>query len=264
MLFMENDSLLTLLQLADSALPIGVAAHSFGLESLIAEGWLRVEGLETFLRDYLAEAGKLECTFCLQAHSLGLELASDEQSSTYSSSSESTREQHPHDLSPYHAGRDRFLQSWPDLNARLSAFKTARESRQASITLGRRFLQLACNVEAHPFLPAIANDSRAAHCDIHHSVAFGLVCGLCGVSANNTGQGYLQQVLTGLISACQRLLPLGQSQASRILWLCHTAVQATVQQSIVAAATGEICSFTGLLDLASMRHPALEKRLFIS
>lgn len=261
---MENDALLTLLQLADSALPIGVAAHSFGLESLVAEGWLRVEGLEEFLRDYLAEAGKLECTFCLQAHYLSSKLASGKQNNAYPSTTESINKQHPYDLSTYHAGRDRFLQNWLDLNARLSAFKIARESRQASITLGRRFLQLASNVEAHPYLAAIVNDSRAATIDIHHSAAFGLVCGLCGVAAINTGQGYLQQALTGLISACQRLLPLGQSQASRILWHCHTAVQDTVQQSSIAATTGEIYSFTGLLDLASMRHPALETRLFIS
>src|SRR5260370_42636655 len=71
---MHNLAFLQLLQLADSALPVGAAAHSFGLETLVAEEWLSVETLETFLHDYLSEAGTLECSFCLRGHSLTTQL----------------------------------------------------------------------------------------------------------------------------------------------------------------------------------------------
>jgi urease accessory protein len=239
---MQNDALafLRLLQLGDSALPVGTAAHSFGLETLTGEGLLTVATLETFLNDYLAEAGRLECIFCLQGHQLATRLVEDDLSTADS------------------------LAQWLDLNARLSAFKMARESRQASAALGRRFLQLAVGLAIHPCLPHLIQEAKAAARETHHSIAFGLVGGLLHAQAQSTGLAYLQQSLAGLVSACQRLLPLGQSQASQILWHLHPGIISTVEGSIVAAAENDISCFTALVDLGSMNHPALTTRLFIS
>ena len=97
--------LLHLLQLADSALPVGGMAHSFGLESLVEFGFLRPETLECFLRDWLAEAGLLEAAFCARACE-----------------------------EPAEFNR---------LNMRLCARKPARESREGSAAMGRRLLDLA-------------------------------------------------------------------------------------------------------------------------
>ncbi len=237
---MQNDAIafLRLLQLADSALPVGAAAHSFGLETLVAEGWLTVATLETFLRDYLSESGTLECTFCLLGYRLAPQLA--------------------------HDTINDFMPQWLALNARLGAFKTARESRQASAALGRRFLQLAQGLDIHPLLSQLVQAAKAAATETYHSIAFGLINGLLCADATATGLAYLQQSLTGLVSACQRLLPLGQSQASYILWHLHAAVLATVERSEAAAIDNDISSFSALVDISSMRHPALTTRLFIS
>src|ERR1700687_3073903 len=72
---------LRLLHLADSALPIGGLAHSFGLESLVSRELLGVSDLPKFLRGFLEEAGMVEAVFCREAFQLaqiaGGELCAD-------------------------------------------------------------------------------------------------------------------------------------------------------------------------------------------
>jgi urease accessory protein len=227
---------LQLAQLADSALPIGSTAHSFGLETLVAEGGLTVELLETFLQDYLQETGTFESTFCR----LGYRLTTLPDMNS-------------------------FTTQWLALNARLSAYKTARESRTASATLGRRFLQLVQGLQDHPQLRQAIQVSKDAREDIHYSTAFGLVGSILEIEEDAVVFAHLQQTLLGLVSACQRLLPLGQSWASSIVWHLKPALIASANHSAaVALNEDEISLFTPLLDGASMRHPALTTRLFIS
>src|SRR4030081_1566664 len=104
----DEIALMRLLHLADSALPVGTAAHSWGLESLIEDGLVTAEALESFLHGYLQENGALEAAFCRAAHRL----------------SQSPDQE--------------FAPEWRDLNGQLSARRPARESREASLTLGRR------------------------------------------------------------------------------------------------------------------------------
>ncbi len=234
MLEFESLNYLRLQQLADSALPIGTAAHSFGLEMLVADGVLSVAGLETFLRDYLTESGLLESVFGRAAYRL-----SD-------------------DLPNFEAG-------WQNMNERLSAFKTGREAREASASLGRRFLQLAMNLGEWPVLYRAAQVSRLTGGDVHLCTAFGLAGGVLTVSEDVTLLAYLHQAVAGLISACQRLLPLGQSQASRILWnLKPFIIETMLSGRAVSIDSPNLSCFTPLLDLGVMRHPNLTTRLFIS
>lgn len=230
----DDLAFLRLLQLADSALPIGTTAHSFGLETLVAEGDVPVERLASFLKEYLHEVGVLESAFCRLAHRL------------------------PPD-------QDTFTDRWQALNAQLSAFKMARESRVASATLGRRFLQLVSHLEELPVLSSALQTAKAAGTDIHYSTAFGLVSNLLGVDETAAVLAYLQQTLLGLVSASQRLMPLGQSQASTILWRLKRTLIAIADLSEEAAQHPEdIAVFTPLPDMGSMRHPTLATRLFIS
>jgi urease accessory protein len=213
-------ALLRLLQLADSALPVGAAAHSFGLESLIEDGLVTAEGLESFLHGYLVENGSLDATFCRAAHALSR-------------------------LAPAE-----FELQWQSLNQRLSARRLSRESRDASLTLGRRFLRLASDLLPDEPLPV--------ETETHHVIAFGLVAGVAGIGEGSAVLAWLHQSTTALVSAAQRLAPVGQTQASRVLWRLKPLI------AEIATAVEQVDCFTPVPEIAAMRHSKLTTRLFIS
>jgi len=205
---MGETELLRVLHLADSALPVGGAAHSFGLETLADEEDLKPPDVETFLTGYLEECGALEAGLVRRAW----------------------------------RGGD--LQA---LSEELSARKPARESREASLKLGRRFADLV----------NVMLDRSVLDRDLHYCIAFGAAGAVFGIPIDAVAAAYLNQSIAALVSACQRLMPLGQSAASRILWNLKPAIART------ALAEAVFC-FSPHLELASMRHRSLEIRLFIS
>lgn len=225
---------LRLLHLADSALPIGGAAHSFGLETLTSQGILTVDNLKSFLRDFLEEAGMLEAVFCRAAFRLT------------------------------GAGGENFpRQRWMEINSRLSAFKLARESRTGSAALGQRFLLLIRGLGAFPVVEEAMRAARETRTAIHHSPAFGLAGGVLKLEEDRVVLAYLHHSVATLISACQRLLPLGQSMAARFLWDLKPVMIETARRS-TGCALEDACSFTPLMDWGAFEHPGLSTRLFIS
>jgi urease accessory protein len=89
-----------------------------------------------------------------------------------------------------------------------------------------------------------------------------LVAGVLEIEATTAAAAYLQQSITALVSACQRLLPLGQTKAHQILWDLKPAIIAAAERSVAEPTLTS--SFTPLLDVASARHATLYTRLFMS
>jgi urease accessory protein len=201
--------LLELLHLADSALPVGATAHSYGIETLAEEGVLSADNLESFFCSHLAESGQLEAVFVRRAW----------------------------------RGED-----VTGLNREFDARRPARESREASFKTGRRFTELV-RAMAGVSLPAA-----------HYPIAFGAAGAALHLPEEPVVLAYLQQSLSGLVSVCQRLLPVGQVAANRLIWNLRPAILNTASNSERL----ETHCFTPLPEIASMRHRFLETRLFIS
>jgi urease accessory protein len=202
--------ILELLQLADSALPVGSAAHSYGLETLAEEGVLTPDNLDAFFRAYLQEAGRFDAVFVRRAWR-GEDLA--------------------------------------ELNHEYEARRPARESREATLKTGRRFAVLFSELTGRELTPVP-----------HYPLAFGAAGAFLALPEEPVVQAYLQQSLTGLVSACQRLMPVGQVAAARLLW----ELRPVILEAAAASERLETDCFTPLPELGSMRHSMLESRLFIS
>jgi urease accessory protein len=209
----EPAALLGLLQLADSAVPVGSAAHSFGLETLCEEAILEPGNIHQFLRNFLEETAQMEAVFVRRAWP---------------------------------------RKNWRALNDELSARKPARESREASLTLGRRLAELV-NV----WIGATVVDPG-----LHYSVAFGAAGAALGVLEEASVLAYLQQSVTAMVSCFQRLMPLGQTAASTMIWDLRGAIARAAGAALTI--DEEVTCFSPLPELASMRHRTLETRLFIS
>lgn len=219
------DPLLVLLQLTDSALPIGSYSHSWGLETAVQEG--RIQTAEQVLQ-YLAgilshSIGPLEGRACALAYGYGIQ-----------------QEQ------------DRFWQ----LHQRLNAARWAPEPRQASLALGQRLDQLSTKVWGISCPPPPSEIPGP-----HHCLTFGWLGSQVGLGKPETVQAYLFAAITGCVSATVRLVPLGHTQGQQIL----ARIQPQILEILPYCLSSEpLSNFAPLQERDCQAHRQLYSRLFQS
>jgi len=126
----------------------------------------------------------------------------------------------------------------------LEAMKPVREFREASRQMGRQTLRVAAALTGDARLVAYAGDVDKALAPGHHAVAYGLAA-------------------AALVGAALRLLSMGQLEGQQILWSLHPVI-GRVAREAAGRDVSEMWSFAPGLELAGLRHAALDMRLFRS
>jgi urease accessory protein len=129
--------------------------------------------------------------------------------------------------------------------------------------MGRQALRVAAGLGDDPFLGRLARaveDDRAA---AHHATVFGAAVGRGGAEPERAAAAYLYSTAALLVGAGLRLIALGQLDGQRVL----AAMRGRIERLAAAAAMAtvdDLWSFNPALELAGIRHAALDMRLFRS
>jgi urease accessory protein len=125
---------------------------------------------------------------------------------------------------------------------------------------GRAFLQVT---QAAWPTPSLERLSAAWDGPLAYPVAVGAACGGHGIALVPALQAFLHGVVSNLVSAGMRLVPLGQTDGQRVLAALETEIARAVERGL-AIALEDIGSATLRADIAAMRHETQHTRLFRS
>ena len=230
----KDQQLWHLLQISDQFFPTGGYAFSHALETYTTAGIVHDRGSCHRLLENLCwhAIGPCDLVFCAQAYRL--------------------------------AGRGvktlDTLTALIELDHLLTAYKAPRELRQESQHTGQAFLRAAMALDPVPLVQAFWQHVRDGTTPGQHAVVFGLVAQSLELDQESTLLAYLYTVLTGLVAAALRLVPLGQSDGQRLLHELAPLGRALIAQ-YGALSPEEAWSSTPGLDIRSMQHERLYSRL---
>jgi len=225
-------ALLQLFQIHDSAFPIGSYTQSYGMETYIQDDLIRTK---EELVDY--------CTSFLFNNLVRSDAILIQEA--------------------YAAALERDVDKLLYLEQLCGAMKLAKESREASVNLGRQFIRTVSPLVTDEFLAEWKERIDSKEIKGHYAVLYGIYSATTGISVHQAVMMNLYAAVSGLVQNAVRAVPFGQ----------NTGVQAvneligpvTKAANLVATLTLDDISNNALgIELASMKHEYLFSRLFIS
>jgi len=221
---------LRLLQITDSAFPLGGFAFSSGLESAAKLGLIAdLAAFRKYLRNYLHQTAHSEIPFLKSAFELT--------GAGYQ------------DLEP--------------LYKRFNAFVTIPTMRQASVTQGRSILLVFRAAYPDVRVNDFTNWLQERKLTPHFVPTFGVCTKLAGLPIKDALFGYCYMALRDQISAAVRLGLLGPQEGQRVLWklideapeVLSAAENLSYDQAVRTCVS---------LDIAQASHSRLYSRMFRS
>lgn len=224
---MEFTPLLRLLQLSNSALPVGAYSYSEGLETLIEFHQIKDNlTLALWLRQELRYGSiRLETAVMNRAFNIN------------------------------RSGNISLLKHWNDW---LSAARETEEMRQQSWQMGYSLSKLIQQIE-----PGASELIQACGNPCNYAIAFGTIAAYWEIDIAAVTLAYLQSWALNLINAAVKLIPLGQTTGQKLLLDLNGAI-AIATDEILELEDDDLCSCGWGFSLASMNHETLYTRLFRS
>jgi len=223
----DSTHVLSILQLASPALPVGAYSYSEGLETLVENGMIENElSLKHWLEQELRYGAiRLEAAVMIRAHQYAM------------------------------LGEIEALCYW---NSWLSAARETEELRQQSWQMGRSLMRLLLELQ-----PQLASVIDAVGTPCNFAIAFGIAAANWKIDLSNALLGYLHSWATNLITGGVKLIPLGQTAGQKLLLELQVNLSCATEE-ILALEDENLNSCGWGLGLASMAHEIQYTRLFRS
>jgi urease accessory protein len=226
----EPANLLPLLHLCDSLFPIGGFGYSDGLETAAHQGATSIDDLRAWLDVCLDETfARLEGPAVKRAW----EAVVAEDGPVLAS-----------------------------IDAELIALRPSSSARRSTRAMGLRLVTTWHAIYPSPRLEHVLHLVGHGALTPTLPVAFASACGTSGIGRHDAIQAYAYTRLAATISAAMRVMPIGQTDAHRLLAGALGRVPAIVRA--IEQSTAPFECFCPLLDIAAMTQQYLESRLFRS
>ena len=221
------DWLQTVMLWTSPAFPVGAFSYSHGLE-------------------WMVESGQVTNRSSLEALALALLEFGDLQA----------------DASFLCAAHQSDMETLPSVLEEAVSLRGASELAAESVNQGRAFIKaLQSEGTDYPRIAALQN--TMSDVGIPHAVAFGAACADAGIPLEAAVESWLHGAVANLVSAGQRLIPLGQKDGVAALMALKPHITKFAQKAMETP-LDRISSASVAVDLAAMFHETQYTRLFRS